>query len=101
VGGRDDDHEKCVAYAEWIDSMLDDEDDVELEFSMLKCQDDQGRHVLRLSEEGIETSWRWIVTESGRNVHRTRPQNQGEMIVPDRREKWSCPTAESGRNYRA
>ena len=36
----DDDHEKCVAYAEWIDSMLDDEDGVrhEDEFHMLKRQ---------------------------------------------------------------
>ena len=36
----DDDHEKCVAYVEWIDSMLNDEDGVvhEDEFDMLKKQ---------------------------------------------------------------
>ena len=36
----DDDHEKCVAYAEWIDSMLDDENGVvhEGEFDKLEKQ---------------------------------------------------------------
>ena len=29
----DDDHEMCVAYAEWINSMLDDKDDVRHEES--------------------------------------------------------------------
>ena len=34
----DDDHDTCMEYAALVESMLGDEDDVETEFSMLKCQ---------------------------------------------------------------